>query len=150
MKNVRDVLREKGSAVYSIGPEETVYDALRLMAEKNVAALPVFEGDRLAGMISERDYARKIILHQKASKETKVREIMTAEVITVTQSVDLEQCMEIFTEKRIRHLPVVENDRVIGIISMGDVVKGIIGHKEDVIDQLEGYIKGHHGTRRQV
>lgn len=148
MKNVRDLLREKGTAVYSIGPDDTVYDALKLMAEKNVAALPVFEGDRIAGIITERDYARKIVLRDKSSKDAKVKEIMTVEVITVTPSVDLEQCMETFTEKRIRHLPVVENDRVIGIVSMGDVVKGIIGHKEDLIEQLEGYIKGHHARRQ--
>lgn len=150
MKNVRDVLREKGSAVYSIGPDDTVYDALKLMAERNVGALAVFEGDRIVGIISERDYARKIVLQHKLSKDTQVREIMTVEVITVTPSVDLEECMEIFTEKRLRHLPVVENDRVIGIISMGDVVKGIIGHKEDLIEHLEGYIKGHHGKPRKT
>ena len=134
--------------VYSIGPEESVYDALKIMAEKDVGALLVFEGDRIAGIISERDYSRKIVLQNKLSKDTKVREIMTVEVITVTPSVDLESCLEIFTQKRIRHLPVVEEDRVVGIISIGDVIKGIIGHKEDLIEQLEGYIKGHHGKRQ--
>ena len=143
MKNVRDILREKGTAVYSISPDDTVYDALKLMAEKNVGALLVLDGDRLAGLISERDYARKIVLKEKLSRETKVNEIMTTDVLTVTPAVDLDECMELITEKRLRHLPVVENDRVLGIISIGDIVKGIIDHKESVIEQLEGYIKGH-------
>jgi CBS domain-containing protein len=143
VKNVRDILREKGTAVYSISPDDTVYDALKLMAEKNVGALLVLDGDRLAGLISERDYARKIVLKEKLSRETKVNEIMTTDVLTVTPAVDLDECMELITEKRLRHLPVVENDRVLGIISIGDIVKGIIDHKESVIEQLEGYIKGH-------
>ncbi len=142
MTNVRDILREKGAEVYSVSPDDTVYDALKLMAEKNVGALVVLEEDRIAGMISERDYARKIILKDKLSKETKVKEIMTAGIVTVTPAMDLDQCMELITDKRLRHLPVVENDRVVGIISIGDIVKGIIDHKEFVIRQLEGYIKG--------
>jgi CBS domain-containing protein len=142
VRNVRDILREKGTALYSISPDATVYDALKLMAEKNVGALVVFDGDRMVGMISERDYARKIVLKNKFSRETKVKEIMTAEVITVTPALNLEQCMELITEKRMRHLPVVENDRVVGIISIGDIVKGIIEHKEFIIGQLESYIKG--------
>ncbi|MGO9372849.1 MAG: CBS domain-containing protein [Syntrophobacteraceae bacterium] len=143
MRNVRDILRDKGTAVYSISPDASVYDALRLMAEKDVGSLAVFEGDRMAGMISERDYARKIALKDKLSRETKVKEIMTTELLTVTPDTDLDECMELITDKRVRHLPVVENDRVIGIISIGDVVKGIIDHKEFVIGQLESYIKGY-------
>ena len=143
VRNVRDILREKGTAVYSISPDATVYDALKLMAEKNVGALLVLDGDRLAGIISERDYARKIILKDKLSKETRVKEIMTTEILTVTPAMDLDECMELITDKRLRHLPVVENDRVLGIISIGDIVKGIIDHKESVIEQLESYIKGH-------
>jgi len=143
VRNVRDILREKGTAVYSISPDATVYDALKLMAEKNVGALVVLDGDRLAGLISERDYARKIVLKDKLSKETKVKEIMTTEVLTVPPDMDLDECMELITDKRMRHLPVVENDRVIGIISIGDIVKGIIDHKEFVIGQLENYIKGY-------
>jgi len=143
VRNVRDILRDKGTAVYSISPDASVYDALRLMAEKNVGSLLVLEGDRMAGMISERDYARKIVLKDKLSKETKVKEIMTTEVFTVTPDMDLDECMEIMTDKRLRHLPVVENDRVLGIVSIGDIVKGIIDHKESVIEQLESYIKGH-------
>jgi CBS domain-containing protein len=142
VKNVRDILREKGTAVYSIAPDDTVYDALKLMAGKNVGALVVLDGDRLAGLISERDYARKIVLKDKLSRETKVKEIMTTDVLTVTPAMDLDECMELITDKRLRHLPVVENDRVLGIISIGDIVKGIIDHKESVIEQLESYIKG--------
>lgn len=137
MRNVRDILRDKGTAVYSISPDASVYDALRLMAEKNVGSLLVLEGDRMAGMISERDYARKIVLMDKLSRETKVKEIMTTEVLTVTPDTDLDDCMELITDKRVRHLPVVENDRVLGIVSIGDIVKGIIDHKESVIEQLE-------------
>jgi CBS domain-containing protein len=143
VRNVRDILRDKGTAVYSLSPDASVYDALRLMAEKNVGSLLVLEGDRMAGMISERDYARKIILMDKLSRETKVKEIMTTEVLTVTPDMDLDECMELITDKRVRHLPVVENDQVIGIISIGDIVKGIIDHKEFVIGQLESYIKGY-------
>ena len=150
MRNVRDILRDKGTAVYSISPDDTVYDALKLMAEKNVGSLVVLEEDRIAGMISERDYARKIVLMDKLSRETKVKEIMTAEVTTVTPDMDLERCMELITEKRLRHLPAVENDRLVGIISIGDIVKGILDHKEYIIEQLEGYIKGQHATKRQV
>jgi CBS domain-containing protein len=142
VRNVRDILREKGAAVYSISPDATVYDALKLMAEKNVGALVVFDQDRIVGMISERDYARKIVLRNKFSRETKVKEIMTAEIIIVTPAVDLEQCMRLMTERRLRHLPVVEKDRMVGIISIGDIVKGIIEHQEFIIGQLESYIKG--------
>ena len=150
MRNVRDILREKGTAVYSISPDDTVYDALKLMAEKNIGSLVVLDEGRIAGVISERDYARKIVLKNKFSRETKVKEIMTVEVATVTPATDLEQCMELITEKRMRHLPVVENDKVVGIISIGDIVKGVIDNKEYVIEQLESYIKGHHPTKRQV
>ncbi len=142
MRNVRDILREKGDTVYSISPDDTVYNALKLMAGKNVGALLVFEADQLAGLISERDYARKIVLKDKFSKETKVSEIMTADVVTVTPDMDLEECMELITNRRLRHLPVIEEGRVVGIISIGDIVKGIIDHKEYVIEQLENYIRG--------
>ena len=143
MRNVRDILREKGTVVYSISPDDTVYDALKLMAEKNLGALLILDGDRLVGLVSERDYARKVVLKDKLSKETKVKEIMRTEVFSVTPDMDLDECMELITEKRTRHLPVIENDRVIGVISIGDVVKGIIDHKEFVIGQLESYIKGY-------
>jgi CBS domain-containing protein len=142
MKIARDLLREKGTQIYSTSPAATVYDALQQMAEKNVGALIVFEGDRMVGLISERDYARKIILKNKFSRETAVAEIMTRDVVTVSPDRNLEECMELITNHRVRHLPVLEDDRVIGIISIGDIVKGIIDHKEFVIEQLEYYIKG--------
>ncbi|MGA9478404.1 MAG: CBS domain-containing protein [Desulfobacterales bacterium] len=142
MKTARDLLREKGTQVYATSPDATVYDALQQMAEKNVGALIVFEGDRMVGLISERDYARKIVLKNKFSRETAVSEIMSRDVVTVAPDKNLEECMEVISEHRVRHLPVVEEDRVLGIISIGDVVKGIIDHKEFIIEQLEYYIKG--------
>ncbi|MFZ0612278.1 MAG: CBS domain-containing protein [Desulfobacterales bacterium] len=142
MKTARDLLREKGSQIYSTAPDATVYDALQLMAEKNIGALIVFDGDRLIGLISERDYARKIVLKNKFSRETAVADIMTRDVVTVAPDKNLEDCMELITRHRVRHLPVIENDHVLGIISIGDIVKGIIDHKEFVIEQLEYYIKG--------
>ena len=142
MKTVRDILREKGTQVYATSPDASVYDALQLMADKNIGALIVFEGDRMVGLISERDYARKIVLKNKFSRETAVSEIMSRDVVTVSPNRNLEECMEVITARRVRHLPVVEDDRVLGIISIGDIVKGIIEHKEFVIEQLEYYIKG--------
>jgi CBS domain-containing protein len=142
MRTVRDILREKGTAVHSILPDATVYDALKMMADRNVGALIVLDGDKMVGVISERNYARRVILQHKLSTETAVSEIMNVDVVTVTQNTNLEKCMELITEYRVRHLPVVENDRVVGIISIGDIIKGIIGHKEHIIAQLEGYIKG--------
>ena len=142
MKTARDLLREKGTQVYATSPDATVYDALQQMADKNIGALIVFEGDRMVGLISERDYARKIVLKNKFSRETAVSEIMSRDMVTVAPDKNLEECMEVITEHRVRHLPVVEEDRVLGIISIGDIVKGIIKHKEFVIEQLEYYIKG--------
>ncbi|MCG6980945.1 MAG: CBS domain-containing protein [Deltaproteobacteria bacterium] len=142
MKIIKDILEAKGHEVYTISPDATVYEALSLMAEKNVGALVILEGETLEGLISERDYARKIILKGKFSEDTPVREIMSGGPVTVTIDDDLEQCMELMTDKRVRHLPVVEEGRLIGIISIGDVVKGIIDHKEFIIQQLEKYIKG--------
>ena len=142
MKIVKDILRVKGSNVYSTAPDATVYDVLKQMAEKNVGALMVLEGEKIVGLISERDYARKTILKGRLSKETAVKEIMTANVITVGPEKDLEECMELFTDKHVRHLPVIENEKIIGIVSIGDVVKGVIDHKEFIIQEQEKYIKG--------
>jgi len=128
MKIIKDILKAKGHEVYTISPDATVYEALSLMAEKNVGALVILEGETLEGLISERDYARKVILKGKFSKDTPVHEIMSGEPVTVTLDHDLEQCMELMTDKRVRHLPVVEEGRLLGIISIGDVVKGIIDH----------------------
>lgn len=142
MRSVKDILREKGTQVYAISPDAKVYEALQLMADKNVGALMVMEGDRAVGLISERDYARKIVLKGKFSKDVPVHEIMTADIVRISPDRDVENCMELMTDKRVRHLPVFENDRLIGIISIGDIVKAIIEHKEEIIKQLEGYIKG--------
>jgi len=138
----RDILREKGGQVYDISPDATVYEALQKMDQYNVGALVAFEGEKIAGIISERDYARKLILKGRHSQDTPVRDIMTTSVTTVTPDKNLEECMELFTDKHTRHLPVIEDDRVVGIISIGDIVKGIIDHKESIIEQLESYIKG--------
>ena len=143
MFTVRDILREKGDQVFAISPDASVYEALKEMEAKNVGALLVFEGKALVGIISERDYARKIILRQKHSQNTPVRDVMTTEMLTVTPDKRLDECMQLITDKRIRHLPVIENEAVAGVISIGDIVKGIIEHKEFVIEQLERYIKGH-------
>jgi CBS domain-containing protein len=143
MRTVGDILQEKGREVFTISPEATVYTALQLMAEKNVGALVVRQqaGD-VVGLISERDYARKIVLKGKFSKDVEIHEIMSAQVVRVGPEEDIERCMELMTHKRVRHLPVFENDRLIGIISIGDIVKAIIEHKEEIIEQLEDYIKG--------
>jgi CBS domain-containing protein len=142
MKTVGDILRAKGSEIYSISPDATVYEALSRMAEKNVGAMLVFEGSDLIGLISERDYSRKTILKGRFSKETAVREIMTTEVISVHPDDDIEECMELFTDKRVRHLPVVEEGKVVGLVSIGDIVKSVIDYKEFIIEELENYIKG--------
>jgi CBS domain-containing protein len=128
--------------MWSIAPESSVYDAVKLMADKAIGALLVMEGDRLCGIVSERDYARKVMLKGRSSKETPVKDIMTAKVLYVGRERSIEECMALMTEKRVRHLPVVEDDRLIGILSVGDVIKAIISHQEFVIDQLENYIKG--------
>ena len=142
MKTVRDILRDKGSNVYTTTPDATVYDALKQMAEKNVGALLVLEEEKLVGLISERDYSRKTILKGRFSKDTAVREIMTTAVITVDPEVDLETCMELFTDKHIRHLPVIDHEKIVGIISIGDAVRGVIDHKEFIIQEQEKYITG--------
>jgi CBS domain-containing protein len=142
MRTVRDILREKGSDVYCVPEEVSVYEALQVMAEKNVGALLVMHGDQVAGLISERDYARKIVLKGRLSRDVRAGEIMTADIVRVGPEEDIEQCMQLMTYKRIRHLPVFEKDRLIGIVSVGDIVKAIIEHKEEIIVQLERYIKG--------
>ena len=141
MKTVRDLLDVKGGNLWSVAPDQTVYEALALMAEREVGAVLVFEGGRMVGILSERDYARQVILKGKASKDTPVREIMTARLITVEPDQCMDDCMAIMTNKRIRHLPVVVGERVVGILSIGDVVKAVISEKQSHIEQLEDYIK---------
>jgi CBS domain-containing protein len=142
MKTVRQLLEVKGSAVYAIAPDASVYDALKLMAERNVGALAVTEGEHLVGLVSERDYARKVVLLGRVSKDTPVRDIMTREVVCVDLSQGVDACMALMTERHFRHLPVLEEGRLVGIISIGDVVKSILDHQQFTIQQLEHYIVG--------
>ena len=140
MKTVRQLLQSKGGAVYSVSPNARVFEALKLMAEREVGALVVLEDGRLAGIISERDYARKVILHGKSSHDIPVHEIMTVKVVTIQPEQTVDQCMTLMTSKRIRHLPVVEGDRLVGLVSIGDLVKEVIADQEQTIKQLESYI----------
>ncbi len=142
MSTVRDLLKAKGSAVWVTTPDTSVYEALRQMAEKNVGALVVVAAEQLRGIFSERDYARKVALKGRFSSETSVFEVMTDKVITVTPSQTIEECMELMTDKRIRHLPVLEKEKLVGLISIGDVVKNIIEEQKSTINHLEGYITG--------
>ena len=142
MNTVTQLLRAKGHEVLSVSPETAVFDALMVMAEKNVGALLVVEGERLVGVFSERDYARKVILKGKSSKEIPVREIMSTHVLYVRPQQTIEDCMALMTGKRVRHLPVMEEERLVGVISIGDVVKAIIAEQEFMIEQLQNYITG--------
>jgi len=140
MSKVHKLLSNKGSTVWSLSPENTVFEALLMMEEKGVGALAVVHNDELVGMISERDYARKIALQGKKSKETKVKEIMTSHVYYTYPEQDIEDCLVIMTERRFRHLPVMSQNKMIGMISVGDVVKEIINNQQYKIKQLENYI----------
>ncbi len=142
MKIVHQLLEAKGSEVWSIAPDASVFEAIRQMAEKEVGALLVMEGDKLEGILSERDYARSVILKGRSSRETKVSEIMTREVVTGRLDQRIESCLALMTERRIRHLPIVEEGKVVGMISMGDLVKAIIAEQQATIEQLEQYITG--------
>ncbi|MBW2726376.1 MAG: CBS domain-containing protein [Deltaproteobacteria bacterium] len=142
MKTTQQVLEAKGYDVYSIAPVALVFDALSEMADLNVGALLVLDGDELVGLISERDYARKVILKNKASKDTPVNEIMSRQVVCVSPRLKVDACMALMTDKRIRHLVVMEDESIMGVVSIGDVVKAIIDHQEFTIQQLEHYITG--------
>jgi len=142
MKTVTQLLRTKGQQVLSVAPDIPVFEALEVMADKNVGALLVVEGERLVGVFSERDYARKVILKGKSSKDTPVREIMSSHVLYVRPEQTIEDCMALMTDKRVRHLPVMEEGRVVGVISIGDVVKAISAEQEFIIEQLQNYITG--------
>ncbi len=140
MKTVKEILNAKGHEVLSIGAEDTVYNALKLMADKNVGALVVLDRGKLKGLFSERDYARKVILRGRSSSETKVEEVMTKRVVCTNLKHTAEECMALMTDKRVRHLPVVQDDQVMGLVSIGDLVKAIISHQKFIIEQLENYI----------
>jgi len=139
---ISSILHQKSSALWSVGPQATVFDAIKLMADKNIGALPVVSGGSLVGIFTERDYTRKIALAGKSSKETQVWEIISKEVATVAPDETVEECMRLMTEHRIRHLPVVQNRELLGIISIGDLVNWIISAQNATIEQMEQYIAG--------
>jgi len=139
---VSRILERKGSSVWSIAPEAMVYDAIKLMAQKNVGALMVLEKGVLIRIIAERDYTRKVILQGKSSKETPVGEIMTKELVTAEPNDNIAECMRVMTERRVRHLPVLEGSKIIGIVSIGDLLKWVISAQDAAIDHLERYITG--------
>ena len=142
MISIRQLLKGKEPEVWSISPESSVYEALQLLAENNIGALLVLRNGQLVGVVSERDYARKVVLFGKTSMKTPVQEIMTAEVVTVGSENTVEEAMTIMTDKHIRHLPVLEGEKIIGVVSIGDLVKAIIADQEFAINQLENYISG--------
>jgi CBS domain-containing protein len=140
MATVAQLLGRKPSRIHSVAPEAPVLEAIRLMAEHGVGALLVMQGERLAGIVSERDYARKVILKGRSSSDTPVSQIMTAEVITVEPGSTTQQCMQLMTDRRVRHLPVVEAGRVVGMLSIGDLVRSVLAEQAQTIEQLESYI----------
>jgi CBS domain-containing protein len=142
MRRVKRILEAKGYDIWHIEPAASVYEAIHLLAEKQIGALLVMENDQLVGIFSERDYARQIILMNRSSETTKVQDIMTKEVLRVQPNDEIEDCMSLMTEKRIRHLPVVEDDKVIGMISIGDLVRAVIAEQQSTINNLEKYISG--------
>ncbi|MEX0720429.1 MAG: CBS domain-containing protein [Balneolaceae bacterium] len=139
---VKELLSKKGNEIHAIGPDETVYTAIEKMAEHNIGALLVTKGEKLVGIISERDYRNKVILKGRTSKETKVHEIMTDQVYRVSSSDTMNLCMQLMTEKKIRHLPVLDSEKIVGVISIGDVVKATIEKQKVEIDSLHNYIGG--------
>jgi len=143
MKSVAEILRSKpDQTVYSIAPGASVFDALRLMADKNIGSLLVVEEGKIAGILSERDYARKVILMDRSSKQTAVREVMTSSVMYARPDQTNEECMALMTDNRLRHLPVIDNGRLLGLLSIGDLVKDIISEQQFTIEQLQHYIQG--------
>ena len=142
MKTVRDILKAKGSDVFSVRPDDTVFDSLQLMADKGVGALLVMDGEKLLGIVTERDYARKVILEGKSSRTSSVDEVMTRRVLCASPERTVDECMALMTDKRARHLPVLDHKQVVGVISIGDLVKAMISEQQVLIDQLQHYISG--------
>ncbi len=142
---VRQILQSKGGRIWSVGPHATVFDALMLMAEKDIGAVVVVEGGKLVGIFSERDYARKVVLKGRSSKDTLVSELMTPDVFYVHPDQTIEECMALMTKRHIRHLPVLDSDDLVGIITIGDAVKAVIADQEVMISSLENYIRGGYG-----
>ncbi|MCL4853440.1 MAG: CBS domain-containing protein [Bryobacteraceae bacterium] len=142
VETVCSIMRRKGGEIWTISPESTVYDALLMLADRDIGALLVVESGRLVGIISERDYARKVILKDKRSKDTTVHEIMATDLVTVTPDHTVDECMRIMTRRHIRHLPVLEEGKLAGVVSIGDLVNSIISAQAETIDQLSNYIKG--------
>ena len=141
-ETARSILSVKGNAVWSVAPGATVYEALVLLAEKDIGALPVVSGGKLEGMFSERDYARKIVLQGKSSADTLISQVMSTPVVTVTPDQTVEECMRIMTRHRVRHLPVLDGGKLLGVVSIGDLVNSIISAQAETIQQLSGYISG--------
>jgi CBS domain-containing protein len=142
MPTVKEILDSKGHEVCSVSPDDTVLTALKLMAEREIGAVLALDGDKLAGIITERDYARKVVLLGRSSKDAKVSEIMTSHVVCVSPERSVQECMALMTDKRLRHLPVLEHKRVIGVVSIGDLVKATIADQQFMIEQLQSYIAG--------
>jgi CBS domain-containing protein len=143
MGKVKDILASKGSAIYSVEPGTMVYEAIELMCQKNIGGLLIMERGRLAGIFTERDYARKLILKGKSSRDTPIKEIMTSRLVTVSPDNSIEDCMELMTNQHIRHLPVLDGEKLVGLISIGDVVRYVIEEQRSIIEHLEHYITGH-------
>lgn len=143
MRTVNDILRTKGSTVFAVRPTDTVLDALAVMAEHEVGAVIVLDSEKLVGILTERDYARKVVLAGRSSKSSQIKEIMTTHVICVAPQRAIEECMALMTDKRVRHLPVLDHKRVVGIVSIGDLVKATIAEQEFTIAQLQSYIAGY-------
>lgn len=144
MGKVRNLLQTKGHTIYSVEPSIMVYRAIELMCEKNIGGLLIVEDGKLLGIFTERDYARKLILKGKSSKDTPIRDLMTSNLITVTSDTSVDDCMRVMTGRKIRHLPVLENNELVGLISIGDVVRFVIEEQKSIIEHLEHYITGHH------
>lgn len=142
MRSVQDILNAKGTDVWSVKPDDIIYDAIKLMADKSIGALLVMEEDKLVGIVTERDYARKVVLEGKSSREASIHEVMTTKVLCVSPERTIDECMALMTDKRIRHLPVVDHKQVVGFLSIGDLVKAVISEQKVLIDQLQHYISG--------